>query len=116
MDSQIERISSVECRVKVQIPWEDVSPRLTAKLRDIRRKAKIPGFRAGKVPPQVIERMFGRSARDELAQDLVEETFREAVDAHDTKPLTQPMNTSLSITLSRTPSSMLCCMHNHRKR
>lgn len=91
MQSSIERIGTVECRVKVEIPWTDVSPRLADKMKDLRLRARIPGFRPGKVPPQVLERMFGKGVRDELARDLVSETFQEACSEHETTPLTQPV-------------------------
>ncbi|MBC8073355.1 MAG: hypothetical protein IAG13_33855, partial [Deltaproteobacteria bacterium] len=44
MQATIERISPVECRVKVEIPWSDVSTRLQEKMRDIGRRARVPGF------------------------------------------------------------------------
>jgi trigger factor len=91
MESSIERISEVECRVKVEIPWEEVSGRLSDKMKDLRRRARLPGFRPGKVPPQVLERMFGKGVREELAHDLVQETFQDAVTRHATTPLTQPV-------------------------
>jgi len=91
MQSTIERISAVECRVKVEIPWTSVVPRLEEKMRDLRRKARIPGFRPGKVPPAVLERMYGKSVRQELARDLVQETFQTAVAQHNAMPLTQPV-------------------------
>mgnify|MGYP002777718144 CR=1 FL=1 len=91
MESQIERISAVECRVRVHIPWEEISPRFASKLRELQGKARIPGFRPGKVPPQMLERMFGKSLRDELARDLVDETFQAAVTQHAKVPLTQPV-------------------------
>ncbi len=91
MDSQIERISPVECRVRVEIPWNDISPRLDQKLRDVRKRARLPGFRPGKVPPHLIDRMFGKGVREELARDLVQETFQTVVSRHDTTPLTQPL-------------------------
>jgi trigger factor len=97
MQSTIERISPVECRVKVEIPWSDVSSRLDEKMRDLRHRAKVPGFRPGKVPPQVIERMFGKSVRAELARDLVTETFQTAVSQHQATPLTQPVLESSSL-------------------
>jgi len=90
MESQIEKISAVEYRVRVEIPWETVSPRLNAKLRDLRRKARLPGFRPGKVPQPMIERLFGKSVREELARELVDETFQDAVVKHSKVPLTQP--------------------------
>ncbi|HET6582903.1 MAG TPA: trigger factor [Nannocystaceae bacterium] len=91
MQSTIERISAVECRVKVEIPWTTVVPRLEEKMRDLKRKARIPGFRPGKVPPAVLERMYGKSVRQELARDLVQETFQSAVAQHNAMPLTQPV-------------------------
>jgi trigger factor len=97
MDSTIERLSPVECRVNVEIPWSDVAGKFNDKLRDLRRRARIPGFRPGKVPPNLIEKMFGKSLRAELAQDLVQETFQTAVANHDTTPLTQPVLESHSL-------------------
>jgi trigger factor len=91
MESRIERISPVECRVHVEIPWTDVSGRLDAKMRDLKQRARLPGFRPGKVPPQVLERMFGKGVRQELAREMVDETFPSAVAQHATTPLTQPV-------------------------
>jgi trigger factor len=91
MQSNIERISSIECRVKVEIPWSDVSSRLDDKMRDLRRRARLPGFRPGKVPQAVLERMFGKGVRQELANEMVQETFQTAVSQHETMPLTQPV-------------------------
>ncbi len=99
MDSHIEQITPVECRVRVSIPWTDVSPRLDTKLRELKKTAKIPGFRQGMVPPKVIERMFGKSVRAELARDLVQETFETAVVSHKTTPLTQPVLESSKLEL-----------------
>lgn len=91
METTIERISAVECRVRVEIPWEDVRDRLGTKLKDLRRRARVPGFRPGKVPPQVIERMFGKSVRAELSGELVDETFPNACREHSTIALTKPV-------------------------
>ncbi len=97
MESQLERISAVECRVRVQIPWATVSPRLKAKFRDLQRRAQLPGFRRGKVPPHIIERMYGKGVRDELAQDLVNETFQQAIGEHKKVPLNNPIRESFEL-------------------
>lgn len=91
MDSQIEQLTSVECRVRVTVPWTTVGPRLDTKLRDLGKRARVPGFRPGKVPPRVLEKMFGKSARQELANELFQETFETAISSHETRPLTQPV-------------------------
>lgn len=91
MDSQIEQITPVECRVRVTVPWSEVGPRLATKLRNLGQKARVPGFRRGKVPPRVVEKMFGKSARQELANELFQETFQTAMSSHEAQPLTQPV-------------------------
>lgn len=91
MDSQIEQITPVECRVRVTVPWTTVSPRLDTKLRTLGQKARVPGFRPGKVPPRVLDKMFGKSARQELANELFQETFQTAMSTHEANPLTQPV-------------------------
>jgi trigger factor len=97
MESSIEKISSVEARVTVTLGWDEVGPRLNDKMRDVGRNARVRGFRRGKVPRAMLERMYGRSVREELARDLVQETFQTAVAKHETNPLTQPVveNTKL---------------------
>jgi trigger factor len=97
MDSQIEQITPVECRVRVTVPWTAVGPRLDTKLRDLGKRARVPGFRPGKVPARVLEKMFGKSARAELANELFQETFQTAMSTHKAKPLTQPVLESSSL-------------------
>jgi trigger factor len=97
MDSQIEQITPVECRVRVTVPWTDVGPRLDDKLRNLGKKARVPGFRPGKVPPRVLEKMFGKGARQELANELFQETFQTAMSSHSANPLTQPVLESSSL-------------------
>ncbi len=97
MDSQIEQITPVECRVRVTVPWGDVGPRFETKLRAFGRKARVPGFRPGKIPPRVLERMFGKSVRSELASELFQETFETVIATHEARPLTQPVLESSSL-------------------
>lgn len=91
MDSQIEQLTSVECRVRVTVPWTTVGPRLDIKLRDLGKRARVPGFRPGKVPPRILEKMFGKNARQELANELFQETFETAMSTHEARPLTPPV-------------------------
>src|ERR1043165_7163537 len=44
------------------------------------RYARIPGYRPGKAPKQVIERKFRKEIQDELTQALVSKSYREAIE------------------------------------
>lgn len=91
MESQLEKISSVECRVRVTIPWNQLEGRFHGKFKELKGRVRLPGFRPGKVPMPMLERLYGSSVRQELARDLVQETFETAVGQHDTTPLTKPV-------------------------
>ncbi|MGB1700342.1 MAG: trigger factor, partial [Nannocystaceae bacterium] len=97
MESQLEKISAVECRVRVTIPWNQLEGRFNGKFKELKGRVRLPGFRPGKVPLPMLERLYGSSVRQELARDLVQETFETAVGQHDTTPLTKPVMESGSI-------------------
>ncbi len=97
MESQLEKISAVECRVRVTIPWNQLEGRFHGKFKELKGRVRLPGFRPGKVPMPMLERLYGSSVRQELARDLVQETFETAVGQHDTTPLTKPVMESGNI-------------------
>ena len=90
MQITIEDISPVEKRVDFEIPWEDVAPRLHTAYEKLRREAHLKGFRPGKVPRQVIERLYRNQVEGEVAGDLVELSIRQAVDEKQIQPVAPP--------------------------
>ena len=78
MSYSVEQISPVQKRIQFSIPGAEVTARLEAAFKEVSRRAKIPGFRPGKVPRRILEGRFGKQIRSDVAQDLVEYNFREA--------------------------------------
>ena len=72
MQITIEDISPVEKRVDFELPWTDVAPKLDKAYSDLRRDVRLRGFRPGKVPRALIEKMYKRQVEDEVARDLIE--------------------------------------------
>jgi trigger factor len=62
-----------------------------------RKQAKIPGFRAGKVPESVIRRRFGAEIRKEVIDTLLPERFNKGVAELGIRPVGQPQVTELSL-------------------
>jgi trigger factor len=58
--------------------------------RDLAKSARIKGFRPGKAPRAVLERMYGASVREEVERLLVSETFAAAVERSGIVPLVEP--------------------------
>jgi len=74
----------------VVIPAADLDGRLTTYLADMSGKARINGFRPGKVPAAHLKKLYGRQAMVEIVNEVVGETVRQAVADRSEKPAMQP--------------------------
>ena len=74
----------------VTIPSADIEGRRTAKLGEIGRDLKLPGFRPGKVPPKVIRQRFGTAVMAEVLQDSVNDATQKVLSDRGLRAATQP--------------------------
>ena len=81
----------------LDIPAEEVSKAYGKVVANYRRYAKIPGFRAGKVPETVIKRKFATEIRKDVIDGLLPERFNKAVRDLGVAPVGQPQVTELTI-------------------
>ena len=81
----------------IDVPAEEVSRAWAKVAADYRKYAKIPGFRAGKVPESVIRRRFGAEIRKEVIDTLLPERFNKGVVELGIRPVGQPQVTELSV-------------------
>jgi len=81
----------------LDIPAEEVSKTYSRVIRNYQKLAKIPGFRAGKVPETVIKRRFATDIRKEVVDALLPERFNKAVVDLGVMPVGQPRVTELTV-------------------
>lgn len=88
-----------ECtrQVEVEVPAEEVNRAFARVVKLYRRQARIPGFRAGKVPESVIRRKFADGIRQDVLEELLPVHFRRAIEAQGIRPVSQPQVTSLHL-------------------
>ena len=79
MQVSVETTSSIERRMTVGVPAERIETEVNKRLQQTARRAKIPGFRPGKVPMNIIRQRYEDSARQEVLGDLIQSSFYEAV-------------------------------------
>jgi trigger factor len=77
-------------RIDVEIAAPHVQAELDRAFSLVGRQARLPGFRPGKAPRRVLERMFGDDVRREVLGRLVEESFHHAVHEHRLDVVGQP--------------------------
>jgi trigger factor len=90
MQVSVESTGSLERRIEVSVPKEQIEQAVDERLKKVSRTAKLKGFRPGKAPIKVIRQQFGAQVRQEVVGDLVQSTFTKAVTEAKLVPVTGP--------------------------
>ena len=90
MQVSVETLNGLERKVTVSVPSEKIEEEVKLRLRNLAPKAKIHGFRAGKVPAHVINQRYSESVRQEVARDMVQPTLFEALKKENLMPAGAP--------------------------
>jgi trigger factor len=88
-----------ECtrEIVLDIPADEVSKAFSSVAGNYRKYAKIPGFRAGKVPESVVRRRYAAEIRKEVIDSILPQRFNKAVVDLGVKPVGQPQVTELTV-------------------
>ena len=90
MQVSVESTSALERRMTVGVPAERIETEVNKRLQQTASRAKVPGFRPGKVPMSVIRQRYEDSARQEALGDLIQATYYEAIVAQKLNPAGAP--------------------------
>ena len=88
-----------ECtrEVTIDVPADEVSKQFRKVTKRYQKMARIPGFRAGKVPDSLIRSRFAEQIRQDVVEEILPTHFREAIDKQDLKPVSQPQVTDIKL-------------------
>jgi trigger factor len=91
-DIQIEmnEISPVVREIAVEVEAKRVDNAFGRVVKQLRKTAKVKGFRPGKVPANVVKQMYGESLGEEVERQLVGETLADAVELAELEPVVEP--------------------------
>jgi trigger factor len=87
MQITIEDISPVEKRVVFELPWSEVGPRLDRAYDKLRREVRLRGFRPGRAPRPVLEKLYRASVEEDVAQELMELSIGQAIREKQIEPV-----------------------------
>jgi trigger factor len=91
MKVSVEEINSIKKKMNVEVPEEQVIKEVDSFYRDLNRKAKIKGFRPGKVPRNILERHFKDYVKTEVMQKLIQESYPQALSEAKLHPISNPL-------------------------
>lgn len=86
----VEEISPVVRELSVEVAASRVDAAFGRVVKELRKTARVKGFRPGKVPANVIKQMYGPSLGEEIERQLVRETLADAVELAELQPVVEP--------------------------
>src|SRR5438094_3448166 len=91
MEAQVEQLDGDRVRLTVEVPAEDVQHAVAHATSDLAARVKVPGFRAGKVPTQVLVSRIGKERLySEAVESHIGSWFWDAASQSRVQPVDQP--------------------------
>jgi trigger factor len=91
LKTSVEKLQGIRVKLTVTLSPEEVDKGIAAAYSKVASKVRIPGFRPGKAPKQVIDTHVGReTVIAEALEDLVEDSYPLALDAESLRPIDRP--------------------------
>jgi trigger factor len=86
----VKNLSPVLLELSVTVPAVEIDRAVDQAIGKLARETRLPGFRRGKVPRAVIQRMFGKALLADLRGELVAGAYVEALAEHGIDPVAEP--------------------------
>jgi trigger factor len=77
--ANVETLGTLERRVSMALAADDIERKVDARLKQLARNVRMPGFRPGKVPLKLVAQTYGSQVRSEVLSDAVQKAFTDAV-------------------------------------
>ncbi len=91
MSLQVEKLEKNMAKLTVEVPAEEVEAALQNAYLKNRKQISVPGFRKGKVPRQMIEKMYGPEVfYDDAANALIQKAYPQAADECELEIVSRP--------------------------
>lgn len=90
MQVSVESTGELGRRVTVEVPADRIDSQVDKRIRDLGRRVRLKGFRPGKVPMNVLRQRYGDQVREEVLNDVMRETFQQAMSDENLRPAVTP--------------------------
>lgn len=91
MSLQVERLEKNMAKLTIEVPAQDLERALQNAYIKTKSKISVPGFRKGRVPRQMLEKMYGPAIfYDDAANELIPEAYSKAVDECELEIVSRP--------------------------
>jgi trigger factor len=96
MKVTVEDISTVKKKLHIQVMPDAIAVEMKRAVADVAKKAKIPGFRPGKAPKNVVEKHYQTEIQSEVMNRLISESYLRALNENSLIAVDMPNITNIS--------------------
>lgn len=90
MQVNVEDVNTVKKILHIEVPHEEIVKELDNAYKELNKTAKVKGFRSGKTPRKVLERMYKDDIHSDVTKKIVQSSFFEAIKESDVKFIGEP--------------------------
>jgi trigger factor len=90
MQVSVEDLNSVKKTLHIEIPADTITRELDKAYEELKKRAKLKGFRPGKAPRGVLEQYYRKDVHADVTSRLIQESFLEAIKENDLKIVGSP--------------------------
>ena len=90
MKVSLKKVKDCKIQMSVEVEAERVETRYQEVLRNFQRQARLPGFREGKAPADLIEKRFAEEAREEMLKTLIPEVYHQTLQSQKVSAVSLP--------------------------
>lgn len=91
MQVSVEKTSELSRKMTVTVPEDIVQGKVNERLKSLALEVKVDGFRPGKVPQKVVQKMYGARVKEEITGDLIQTNYVQALQENDLRPAGMPL-------------------------
>ena len=95
MKTSLSTLEGLKRSLTVELPIDAFNQKTDKILQSFAKKARVDGFRQGKIPVKILRQRFGASAKADATSEVVSETLEEALTNADVSPASQPSLTNV---------------------
>ena len=97
MKTEVKKLDSTKCELNVAVSGELVKNKFEEIFSQVAKEAKVPGFRPGKAPRDVLEKHYAASVHEQVLKDLVPDVYNQAITAEKLDVIELPQITDVKL-------------------
>ncbi len=97
MKTEVKKLDSTKCEINVAVSGEQVKNKFEEVFSQIAKEAKVPGFRPGKAPRDVLEKHYAAAVHEQVLKELVPDAYNQAIEAEKLDVIELPQITDVKL-------------------